>query len=108
MAEAGRLFGWRSSGGWCRGRHWRWRHGLSFAHDGDASDDDRGDWLVVGVAFDAGDGGDEKGGMCVALAEDGVLAVELRNLGLSDEELRAVGSTARWTRAGVGHGEEAW
>src|ERR1700733_1204575 len=97
IAEAGRLFGRRSRGGWSRGR-WRCRrgrrHGLSFAYDGDASDDDRGDWLVVGVAFDARDGGDEEGGVGVALSENGVLAVELRDFGLSDEELRAVGAPA--------------
>ena len=33
--------------------------------------------FVARVAFDAGDGGDEQDGVRVALAEDGVLAVEL-------------------------------
>ena len=61
---------------------------------------DRGDGLVVVVAFDAGDGGDHQDGVGVALAEDGVLAVELGDGVLGDEELGAVG-----VGAGVGHGE---
>ena len=43
--------------------------------------------------------------MGVALAEDGVLAVELGYDVLSDEELRAVGALAAGSGAGVGHGE---
>ncbi len=78
------------------------RHGLAFANDGDLVDDDRGDGLVVGVALDAGDGGDEQDGVGVALAEDGVLAVELGDGRFGDEELGAVG-----VGAGVGHGEAA-
>src|SRR6266851_6677866 len=71
-------------GGWgCRER----RHGLSLAHDGYAVDDDRRERFVVAVAFDVRDGGYEQDGVGVALAEDGVLAVELRYGVLSDEEL---------------------
>ena len=57
----------------CRQRHW-----LAVAHDGDVVDDDGSEGLVVAVALDTGDGGDEQDGVRVALAEDGVFAVELR------------------------------
>ena len=63
--------------------------------------------FVVGVAFDARDGGDEQDGVRVADSEDGVLAVELRDGFFGDEELAAIGAAAGGTGAGVGHGEEA-
>src|ERR1700679_1671547 len=103
IAEAGRLFGRRSSRGWGCGHHWRWRHGFAVAHDGDAIDDDGREWLVPLVALHARDGGDEEGGVGVALAEDSVFAIELRDFGFSDEELGAVGAAAGWAGAGVGH-----
>jgi len=80
---------------------------LAVAHDGDAVDDNRSERFVARVAFYARDGGDEQGGVGVALAEDGVLAVELWDLGFGDEELRTVGASSGWAGAGVGHGEEA-
>ncbi len=98
VAQAYGRYGW-----------WRWRrdcglgwHGLAVADDGDVVDDDGGEGFVAGVAFDAGDGGDESDGVGVALAEDGVVAVELGDGVLGDEELGAVG-----VGAGVGHGEAA-
>ena len=57
------------------------------------------------VAFDAGDLCDELHSVGVALAEDRVLAVELRYGDFGDEELGAVGASARWAWAGVGHGK---
>ena len=75
---------------------------MSFPHDGDAVDDDWGEGFVARVALDARDGGDEQDRVCVAEAEDGVLAVELGNCFFGDEELAAVG-----VRAGVRHGEAA-
>ena len=70
------------------------RHGLAFAHDGDAVDDDGGEGFVVGVALDAGDGGDEQDGVGVALAEDGVLAVELGDGSSVMKNWLAVGAAA--------------
>ena len=46
--------------------------------------------------------------MGVALAEDGVLAVELGDGVFSDKELRAVGAAAGGAGASIGHGESAW
>ncbi len=60
---------------------------MAFAHDGDTVDDDWSEWLVVRVALYPGDGSDEKGGVGVALPEDGVLAVELGGGVFGDEEL---------------------
>jgi hypothetical protein len=60
---------------------------LSVAHDGDAVDDYGSKWFVVGIAFDARDGGYEKGGVRVAETEDGVLSVELGDGIFGDEEL---------------------
>jgi hypothetical protein len=80
---------------------------LAFAHDGDVVDDDRGKGFVARVTLYAGDGGNQQGGVRVALAEDGVLAVELWDIGLGYEELGAVGAAARGARACIGHGEEA-
>ena len=45
--------------------------------------------------------------MGIALAEDGVLAVELGDGVFGDEELRAVGAAARWAGTGIRHGEAA-
>src|SRR5258708_11953030 len=110
IAEARDLFGrrgcrWRRRG---RGRSCGQRRcGLSLAHDCYAVDHDRRDGLVVGVAVDVRDGGYEKDAVGVALAEDGVLAVEMGHGVLGDEELRAIGAAAGGAGAGVGHGEAA-
>ena len=80
---------------------------MAFAHDGDAVDDDGGEGLVVRVAFNASDGGYDEGSVRIAEAEDGVFAIELRDGGVGDEELAAVGACPGGARAGVGHGEDA-
>src|ERR1700735_2393471 len=104
---SGELF-WRrgrcGSGGRRNGKR---RHGLAFAHDGDAVDDDGSEGLVVRVAFNAGDGGYDEGSVRIAEAEDGVFAIELRDGGVGDEELAAVGACPGGARAGVGHGADA-
>src|SRR5260370_39428193 len=104
-----------SSRGWQRGCGWTGRrgsrlgcgrlgwHGLAFTHDGDVLDDHRGERFIFRRAVNTGDGRDELDGASVALAEDGVLAVELGDRLLRDEELGAVGPGA-----GIGHGEAAW
>src|SRR5271168_4372599 len=96
MAEGEELFLRRGRCGGCGGRNGKWGHGLAFAHDGDAVDDDGGDGLVVGVAFDTGDGGYEQGGVFIAEAEDGVLAIEVGDGLFRDEELAAIGAAAGW------------
>ena len=105
LSWPGRLSG-RLGGCWWHGpgrreRRCGWDR-LADGNDHDLVEHDRSEGLVHAVAFDAGDGrGDgDRGG--VALAEEGVVAVELRRGGDSDEELRAVG-----VGAGVGHGEAA-
>jgi len=80
---------------------------LSFAHDGDAGDDDCGEWFVVGVAFNACDRAYEQNRVCIAKTKDGVFSVELRDGLLCDEELATVGAATGGSRARVGHGEEA-
>jgi hypothetical protein len=80
---------------------------LSFAHNGDAIDDNGGKGFVARVAFDACDGGYEKDGVRVTEAKDGVLSVELGDGLFGDEELAAVGAAAGGTRTGVGHGKES-
>ena len=80
-------------------------HRLAFANDSDAVDGDGGGRFVGCVAIDACDGGDEEDAMGVALAEDGVLAVELGHGLLGDEKLAAVSASAGGSGAGVGHGE---
>ncbi len=90
--RAGKLSWGRGGRGWCRGgcggwNRRRWRHGLTLAHDRYAIDDHRGEGLVFAVALHAGDGRYEQNRVRVALAEDGVLAVELRHGVFGDEEL---------------------
>ena len=80
---------------------------MSFAHDGDAGDDDCGEWFVVGVAFNACDRAYEQNRVCIAKTKDGVFSVELGDGLLCDEELATVGAATGGPRARVGHGEEA-
>src|SRR5215831_15528776 len=72
-------------GGWRLGRH-----GLAFADDSDATDNDGFEGLVFGVAINAGDSGYEFDGVSVALAEDGVLVVELGHGHFGYEELTTI------------------
>ena len=73
---------------------------MAVAEDGDVGDEDGGEGFIGGVARDAGDGGSEADGGRVALAEDGIAAVEVGLGGFGDKELGAVG-----VGAGVGQGE---
>src|ERR1035437_1294667 len=65
-------------------------------------DDDGDERLVILVALDAGYGCDQQDGVCVALAEDAVLSVELVHGVFGDEELRPIG-----VGPGVRHGQSA-
>ena len=80
---------------------------MSVAHDGDPSDDDCGEWFVVGVAFNACDRAYEQDRVCIAKTKDGVFSVELRDGLLRDEELATIGAATGGARARVGHGEQA-
>ncbi len=75
---------------------------LAFADDGDFLQNHRLKGAVVAVAFYSGDGADDEEAGGVALAEDGVVAIERLSLCHGDEELAAVG-----VGSGVGHGQAA-
>ena len=83
-------------------------NGGAVGDDGDLVHDDGGAGLVVGVAVDAGDGGDEKDGVCGSHWPKMVCLPLSWGYGdLGDEELAAVGACAGGAGAGVGHGEAA-
>src|SRR5699024_1923000 len=74
--------------------------------DVDAGDDDRLDRAIPVIRGDARDVVDDLAGLVIGdLAEDGVVAVEVRGRHDGDEELGTVGAAAA-ALAGVGHGQQ--
>src|ERR1019366_4366000 len=73
---------------WLRRSSWQ---RLALGDDRYLFENHRGGRFIVGIALDAGDCLDYENARLIALAEDGVVLIEVLGCGLGDEELGAVG-----------------